>query len=340
MAFNPPSSNLQQIFTLVRQLTRSPSPQELTDQQITDAVNTFVLYDLPEQLRLFNFRETFTFYTEPNVDTYSTVNAPTTSPLFDFKNRYITIHPPIYVAGYEAMYTQNRAEFFNIWPQIRFIQSIGTTGDGGTVLFTGTLSNTPLLQNYVLFNSINSNNEGMGLKDVPSDPFDGTGLLYTVDTNVLSGTINYLTGAFTITFPQAPAAGAQINCQAFAYNPSRPTGMLYFDDQFTLRPVPDQVYAVQMEVYVQPTALLDATTEPALKQMWQYIAYGAAKKVFEQRMDLDSVQMIMPEFKQQERFVLRRTIVEQVNERTSTIYTQINNLRYGWNGWNYGNGPF
>ena len=299
-----------------------------------------VLYDLPEQLRLFNFRETFTFYTEPNVDTYSTVNAPTTSPLFDFKNRYITIHPPIYVAGYEAMYTQNRAEFFNIWPQIRFIQSIGTTGDGGTVLFTGTLSNTPLLQNYVLFNSINSNNEGMGLKDVPSDPFDGTGLLYTVDTNVLSGTINYLTGAFTITFPQAPAAGAQINCQAFAYNPSRPTGMLYFDDQFTLRPVPDQVYAVQMEVYVQPTALLDATTEPALKQMWQYIAYGAAKKVFEQRMDLDSVQMIMPEFKQQERFVLRRTIVEQVNERTATIYTQINNLRYGWNGWNYGNGPF
>ena len=95
-----------------------------------------------------------------------------------------------------------------------------------------------------------------------------------------------------------------------------------------------------MEVYVQPTALLDATTEPALKQMWQYIAYGAAKKVFEQRMDLDSVQMIMPEFKQQERFVLRRTIVEQVNERTATIYTQINNLRYGWNGWNYGNGPF
>lgn len=338
--FTPSTSTLQTIITKVRRLTRSPSPQELTDQQIVDYVNTFVLYDLPEQLRLFNFRETLTFYTEPNVDEYSTVDTPTTSPLYDFKNRYITVHPPIYVAGYEALYTQDRAQFFNIFPQIRFIQSIGTAGDGVTTNYSGTLSNTPLLQNYVLFNSIDANNEGLGIKDIPSDPFDGTGALVTVDTATPAGTINYLTGAYTINFPVAPASGAQINYQAFAYNASRPTAMLYFDDKFTLRPVPDQVYAVQLEVNVQPTELLDRNTHPALNEMYQLISYGAAKKIFEDRMDMDSVQLIMPEFKQQERFVLRRTIEQQVNMRTQTIYTEINNLRYGWNGWNYGNGPF
>lgn len=338
--FTPSTSTLQTIITKVRRLTRSPSPQELTDQQIVDYVNTFVLYDLPEQLRLFNFRETLTFYTEPNVDTYSTVDAPTTSPLYNFKNRYITVHPPIYVAGYEALYTQDRAQFFNIFPQIRFIQSIGTAGDGVTTTFSGTFNNTPVLQNYVLINSVDANNEGLGVKDIPSDPFNGTGTLVTVDTGVAAGTINYLTGAFTVTFPTAPKSGAQINYQAFAYNASRPTAMLYFDDKFTMRPVPDQVYAVELEVNVQPSELLDSNTNPALNEMYQYISYGASKKVFEDRQDLDSVQLIMPEFKQQERFVLRRTIEQQVNMRTQTIYTEINNLRYGWNGWNYGNGPF
>jgi uncharacterized HAD superfamily protein len=79
---------------------------------------------------------------------------------------------------------------------------------------------------------------------------------------------------------------------------------------------------------------------PQLEQWWQYIAYGTAKKIFEDRMDLDSVQQIMPEFKQQERLVLRTTLTQQANERTVTIYTQgksygIGSGFFGGGGWPY-----
>jgi hypothetical protein len=97
--------------------------------------------------------------------------------------------------------------------------------------------------------------------------------------------------------------------------------MLYFDDAFVLRPVPDKVYPVEFEVYRRPSELLAVNASPELEQWWQYIAYGAAKKIFEDQSDMDSVQQIMPEFKQQERLVLRRTIVQQTNERVATIYT-------------------
>jgi hypothetical protein len=97
--------------------------------------------------------------------------------------------------------------------------------------------------------------------------------------------------------------------------------MCFFDTSFIFRPVPDKVYQVNVEVDMRPTELLALGQNPDLNQWWQYISYGAAKKIFEDRMDLDSVQQIMPEFKQQERLALRTTINQQTKDRVSTIYT-------------------
>ena len=41
-------ADLQTIRTKVRRLTRSLSPAQLTDAQIDEYINTFVLYDFPE----------------------------------------------------------------------------------------------------------------------------------------------------------------------------------------------------------------------------------------------------------------------------------------------------
>jgi hypothetical protein len=76
-----------------------------------------------------------------------------------------------------------------------------------------------------------------------------------------------------------------------------------------------------MEVDVQPLELLSSGAVPKLAEWSQYIAYGAAKKIFEDRMDMDSVQMIIPEFKEQEAMALRTTLAQQCNERTQTIYS-------------------
>ena len=105
--------------------------------------------------------------------------------------------------------------------------------------------------------------------------------------------------------------------------------MLFYDGTFTLRPVPDQAYRINIEAFARPTELLTGSQEPELAEWWQYISYGTAKKIFEDRMDIESVSMIMPEFKQQERLIQRKTIVQYTTDRASTIYTQNEAGRYG-----------
>jgi hypothetical protein len=140
------------------------------------------------------------------------------------------------------------------------------------------------------------------------------------------------------------------------YQPSRPSGILFYNDIITLRPVPDAAYLVEIQAYVNPlVALMGAFTNPPnlitgstpdlmlpsppnaaiiprgfqnltdtaqLKQWWQLIAWGTSMKIFEDRGDLESISRFMPLYDQQKRLVLRRTLVEMANERTQTIYSE------------------
>lgn len=319
-------STLTAIRTKVRRLTRSLTVNRLSDADIDEYVNTFIQYDFPEHLRLFSLRETVTWYTKPFVDTY-TSNTILNDPLEDFKDRYTTIHPPVFIDGCQVGFTQSRNEFFGWYPQNRSDQIVAV-GDGITLTFNGILPTTPLLRNLVTFTSINTFNTGLLLQDVPFNSSSGNLVVPNNPAGLVldpNNTINYITGAFTITFPSAPAAQTNIVAHIYPFTPSKPLAILYFDDSFIVRPVPDQVYPVQIEVYKRPTELLAANVGPELEQWWQYIAYGASKKVLEDRGDMDTIALIMPEYKQQERLVLRRTIVQQTNERVATIYTdQVN----------------
>lgn len=332
-----PTSTLETIQQKVRRLTRSASTAQLTDADLNQYINTFVLYDFPEHLRLFDLRTTLTFYTQPFVDTYTTNTTNSTDPLYNFKNQYITIHPPVYCAGFQVLFSQSREQFYNIYPFLSSIRSIGTTGDGVTTSFSGNIGSinlnpplaptfTPVLQKTVSFESVvlstvdgQPSYTGVVLVDSPVPGQTVGNLIIPDDPSTTYGTINYVNGNFSLNFPQPPGPGQAINSQAYQYVPSRPQAVLYYDDQFILRPVPDQVYPINMEVYIRPTALL-AGQSPQLEQWWQYIAYGAAKKVFEDRNDLDSVALILPEYTKQEKLVLRKTIVQQTNERVYTIY--------------------
>jgi hypothetical protein len=338
-------STLANIQTKIRRITRSPSTAQLSDADINNYINNFVLYDFPEQLRQFSLRTTITFYTQPYIDTYSTNTVNADDPLYNFKNKYISIHEPLYIAGYQSFFTQSREQFYGIYPKVNSIQSIGFEGDGVTTHYTGTLTNPPLLMNNILFSSVDINNQGLAVVDKPvTDPITGypetTGNLINQNGSVVVGTINYVTGAYDITFDYAPASGQAIDSQTVPIIVSLPQACLYYNDIFTVRPVPDQPYRVDFEAYIRPVELLAIDQQPELSQWWQYIAYGAAIKVFQDRMDLESVSLIMPEFKNQERLVIRRTIVQQTQERTATIYTEQTGATTGGNGWGWGGGLF
>jgi len=309
-------STLEQIRIKVRRLTRSPSANQLSDQNIDDYVNTFVLCDFPEHLRISALRTNFFFYTQPYKDVYENDTTNLYSPLYNFINKYTTFHPPIYVNGFISSLTLNATDFYASFPKTSYSVDIGT-GDGATTSFSGTLSNVPILVNSVQFSSVDISNDGLIVYD------DGLGNLYenTPAAQVNVGNINYQTGAYTFTFLSAVKDQTSVYAQTYPFTPSKPTLILYYDNKFTVRPIPDRPYKIEMEAYIRPTELLSSAQSPELAQWWQYIAYGAAKKVFEDRMDLESVSLIMPEYTKQEELVQRRSIVQQSDQRSATIYS-------------------
>jgi hypothetical protein len=368
-------ATLADIERKVRLLARVPSIAQLSQADLDNYINTFILYDFPEHLRTFNLRRPFTFYTNPGQDVYDTnINAfagAVDNVLYNFQNLNITVHEPIFIAGFPALYSQDRQQFFGIYPIINSIASIGVTGNGTAGPFVGVVNsqqaivppgftqNIGLLQRNVLFTAIGTagvgQEQGMALQDIPIvDAGTGyklnMGNLYDPNTAAYrdalvnpptivdpNNNINYLTGVFTINFPLATVAGTPINSQTVPQQYALPQSLLYHNNQFTVRPVPDQSYAINIEVYARPTALLAAGDIPELEEYWQYIAYGAAIKVLQDKMDLDSVTLIMPEFKEQQRLCNRRTIVQYTGERTATIYTENNNGSGNWT-WGFGSG--
>lgn len=371
MPIVPPTTNLQAIQTKVRRLTRSPSAAQLSDTDLQNYINTFVVYDFPEHLRTFNLRRTFTFYTNAFQDTYPTDQISfagnTTNPLYNFQNLYISVHPPVYIAGFNSWYSQSREQFFGVYPKVNNILATGNIGDGATTTFTGVITNqvggaisnlnqpaAGLLQREVLFDSLNANLGSITLVDVPvvnpatgyntviGNLYDPAALPLTPPTVVLpNNNINYTTGVYTITFSAPPGASQPINSQTVPSVVSLPQAICFYDGTFIMRPVPDQSYRVQLEVYQRPTALLASNQSPELEEWWQYISYGAAKKIFEDRMDMESVQLIMPEYKKQEALCLRKTIVQYTNDRTATIYTEQTTAAGSYGpGWWSGGGSF
>lgn len=364
------AADLTAIITKVRRLTRSPSTAQISDADITEYANTFTIYDFPEQLRTFNFRETFSWTCAAFQDEYPTdvIGVPGYQ-LNDFKNLYISIHPPLFIAGYDQFYTQSREQFFGIYPQVRSIASIGQFGDAITTLFTGQINanqavfvpgqttiNT-ILQGKVLFSSTDLNGNALAMVDVPlinpvTLQFLPQGNLYPSGTQptdpklfptVLdpNNNVNYVTGQFTVTFLTAPGANVPIDSQSVPSPVGIPQAMLFYDNLFTIRPVPDQPYTINFEVYKRPFALNAISNPfPALEEYWQLIAYGASRKIFQDRMDLDSVAMIEPEFREQMRLCLRRTIVQNTNERVATIYTEQTQFGMSSGGFGFGGGQF
>jgi hypothetical protein len=339
-------STLADIRNKVRRITGRPSTTQITDQQIDDYINTFYLNDMPEHLRLESLRYNYQFVTNAN------------QPVYDFpRDYYLDNMPPVFIGGYQSYMTQSRENFFRINPQLNLLQQMAT-GNGTAGPYVFTLTNTPITPGFktnppgaysvsvintpsdippaqinwnVLISGVNGSNQSICLVD------DGQGNLFDVNdfssdpnpdpSNVppwrgALGTINYLTGAVTATFSQPIAVGANINAQYIPYVASRPQSCVFYQDQFYLYPIPDQAYTVSFEAFKYPTALINDSSVPQLREWWQVLAYGAADKIFADNGDMENLQKFRPLLEEQLKLIQRRTIVQYTSERSSTIYTE------------------
>jgi hypothetical protein len=138
------------------------------------------------------------------------------------------------------------------------------------------------------------------------------------------GTVNYVTTQMTINFPVAPASGTQINVWCATYQVGRPYNLLFWNNELTIRPVPDNVYLCEVEVYQTPAQFMNTTDSPLLNQFSQYLAYGTAREILRDRQDMEGVANLEEGFMRQEALVLERQAVEEIGQPNITLFNSTN----------------
>ncbi len=134
------------------------------------------------------------------------------------------------------------------------------------------------------------------------------------------GTVNYVTSQITVNFPVAPAAGTMINVWAATYQVGRPYNLLFWNNELTIRPVPDNCYLCEVEVFQTPVQFMNTTDNPILNQWAEYIAFGAASEILRDRQDMEGVANLQEGFKRQEALVLERQSIEEIGQPNITLF--------------------
>lgn len=351
MTVSPGSSTVAFIRKKVRRLTASSGASTLTTAIIDEYINNFLLQDFAYAIKLDQMRSVYTFYSQPYIDRYP-VDV----------NYVMGFRSPAYVEGIRASFYKERDQFYNLWPRFptQFLQS----PEAGSFSFT---LPGPFLSKEVTIGATNASGTVIRIAD------DGNGILQVLTPNTQTsvptqmqtptapipgmlnqntgnpglnspknvGTVNYVTGVFTIDFATAGITidtDVQMNIWVSQYQVGRPYSMLFWNNEMTIRPVPDNVYKCEIECYLTPVQFMLTTDTPILNQWAQYIAYGAACEILRDRQDFDGLNQLMEGFKRQEELVLERQGVEEIGTPTTTFFNS-SQQTYVNSFWGLG-GPF
>jgi hypothetical protein len=338
--------SLEQMENEVRRITARYDEAQMSTAQVDYYINLAYTLRLPEQFRNIKLTKPYVFLTTPNVDTYdfiyeeNPVNANPTQNVVASPGA-IQINPPVYCQGYLLRYWQDKSTFYNRWPNLSVNQIINSGGKPADTDYTGFIPSTPFYRGQLdIFGNVTeaaviisasvpnvkSVNSGFvyTLTDVPQ-PNSGTpniGLLVE-ESGLQAGTVNYLTGEYHF-IPLNDAtipSDAVIYAAVVPYQPSRPTDMLFYNQQLVLRPCPLQVYQIEFQTSQQPVQLLASGDAPELNEWWQFVCLLAAELIYTDFPDPEGMAYIQPLLDKQRSEAQRRTLRQLSTQRAQTIFS-------------------
>lgn len=344
-----------------RRLAAISNSFQYTDEQVIERMESFYLYDLPAKFRSLKLKDIYTFTTNAGQDTY-----PFNSEL------YTTVNMPCYCAKREIKLFNDPWNFYGVnynWQSIATL----TTGNGTNGPYSGFTIGSPLVasfnndpgpqsspnlyfpmgrvQNLLISANIgfgetqNVTDDGQGNLIQIFDTANSTNQQYgwtyyrqyaAVDPTIATGTIDYETGEISgLYFDQPIPSGTVIQVAYNSVVQSIPLSIMFYQNQFTLRPVPDKGYTIELTCYRQPIKALLSATENGnteLAEWWELLAVGGSKKFYEERLDPDGIMLMDKMLRERYDVVESRTCAQIGQQRIQTIYTDQLTHNYSSNG--------
>jgi len=321
---------LETIRNKVRALTAT-SADALDNNAINDYINNYYVFTMPFELKNQIQIAFIDFTTQQGIDVYE-------SPV---EGVFLTNKPDAYADGLRMDYYQDPSVFFQDWPQ-QYNTDQPFQGNA-----TGSYPNQQTQAFPIIIGSLivatedglqvlEDNGLGQFVQTVKNGirtlQKNGSGQFLVFEDNTIpgpgigvpAGSINYLTGAFDAEFENTIAVGIQCVAKYQTYQPNRPQAILFFENKFTVRPIPDAMYAIRLEGFINPQPLDITVSNPAGKptlQEWgQCIAYGAAFDLFMDRGDQVAAQNIWNVLKRFETVALGRTLQQYLNMRSRPTF--------------------
>lgn len=357
-------NSLVAIRKKIRRLTASASESSLSTNDIDSYINCFYSNDFPYGIKIDQMRSVYTFFTEPYRDRYPLdvnynqgVRAPCyvegiqatfykdRQQFFNVWPRFPTPFHPINGDGIKTSFSFTiPGPFLTKEVVLGGVDingnpiSVNDDGNGNLQLqvpnpvtsvpaqFIGT---APVSPPAAIPGMKNINTGSPGLNNVNTQTL--------VDPNIPGvyfpggiGTVNYVTGVFNVNFPVAPAAGTQMTLWVSQYQTGRPYSILFWNNEFQIRPVPKLIHKVEVETYLTPVQFMSINDVPILNQWWQYIAYGASCEILRDRQDMEGVANLQEGMMRQEALVLERQGIEEIGQPNYTLFnTTLQNVGFG-----------
>jgi hypothetical protein len=360
-------STYAQIEKKVRRLTASSSNSTLTSDDIGEYVNCYYMNDFAYGIKMDQMRNVYTFFTEPYRDRYPLdvnynqgIRAPVyfegiQGSFYKDRQQFYSVWPrfptqlnPISGDGNTTSFTFTiPAPFLSKEVVLGGVDangdpiSVNDDGAGNLQLQVPNpvITTPPYTDVYTALNAPNSSLVGKPIPGMHNQNTLNPGLNQintqtTPFTNAI-GSVNYITGVFSINFPVAPAAGTQITLWVSQYQTGRPACLLFWNNEFTIRPVPQLVHKVEVETYLTPVQFMESTDSPIINQWWQLIAIGAAIKVLEDRGDMEGVENLVILYDRQEALCLERQANEEIFQPNITMFNSSTPVVGGANGIGY-----
>ena len=348
MTVTQADSTLVAMRKMVRRLTASSGAASLSDSEIDRQINTYASQDFPGSIKTDQLKTSYVFYTVPNQARY---------PLD--VNYLQSFRDPVFFEGIQGTLFKDKAQFNLMWPRFP-TKFIPASGDGVTQSFSFTLGGAPFLPDNVVIGTEDVSGSSIRISD------DGNGNLYVNTPNVQTsvpaitstrpgqynlntgnpgqdiktyvGAVNYVSGNFSFDLALAnltPANGSELVVWVSQYSAGRPYTMLFYNNYFDIRPVPNNVLRVEVECYMTPVQFFAIDNVPLVEAWWQLIAIGAAYRILQQRQDIEGMSNVLPMLREQESLALQRQANEEVGQQNSTIYNSVANnapwaLPFGW----------